>query len=80
MFRFIFFIFLMILTVTLVGQPGAEEVAAVAPVSGNEWFTAIIACLLAVSEALAYIPFLKSNSILQLIINILKMMKGNRST
>jgi len=40
------------------------------------YFTAIVTALLAISECLAVIPSLKSNSILQLFTNILKSLAG----
>lgn len=43
----------------------------------NLYFGIIVTCLLAVSEALALIPALKANSILQLLIGILKKLKPN---
>ena len=36
----------------------------------------VLGALLAVSEALALIPALKANSVLQLVVNILKSIKG----
>ena len=38
----------------------------------------VIAAALAVSEALALVPALKSNSIFQLIVNILSMLGGKK--
>lgn len=43
------------------------------------YITVVLGILLAVSEGLALLPFLKSNSILQLIINILKFLTGKKS-
>jgi len=42
------------------------------------YFTVIVTCLLAISEALTLIPALKSNSVLQLIFNILKFLAGKK--
>lgn len=39
----------------------------------------ILAALLAVSEALALIPSLKSNSIFQFIVNLLKSLEGSNA-
>lgn len=38
----------------------------------------ILSVLLGVSEALALIPALKSNSLLQLVINVFKMLTGSK--
>lgn len=46
----------------------------------QETIVIILAALLAVSEALALIPALKSNSILQLIINVTKKLLPARKT
>lgn len=45
----------------------------------NTYIIAILACLLALSEALALIPGLKSNSILSMIINILRKILGKEN-
>lgn len=37
---------------------------------------AIVIALLAISEVLAYVPSLKSNSVFQLVVNILKKIAG----
>jgi hypothetical protein len=42
--------------------------------------TAILGTLLAISEGLALIPSLKSNSILQMVITALKNMEGSSDT
>lgn len=42
------------------------------------YFTVIITCLFAISEALAVIPVVQSNSVFQLIVNILKTLLGKK--
>ena len=42
------------------------------------YFTVIVTCLLAISEALTAIPAIKSNGIFQLLVNILKTIAGKK--
>ena len=44
----------------------------------NEMLMAIVIALLSISEVLALIPALKSNSILTLVMNILKTLAGKQ--
>ena len=43
------------------------------------YFTAVIACLFGLSEGLALIPSVKSNSIFQAIFNVLKALAGKKN-
>jgi hypothetical protein len=42
------------------------------------WFGITVTVLLGISEALAVIPFIKANSIYQLLLNILKALAGKK--
>ena len=55
-----------------------EVIAVVAEATPNWmiYFTVVIGCLLAISEALSAIPSIKANGIFQAILNILKAIAG----
>jgi hypothetical protein len=71
--KLLFLTTLVLLLVAGIVSPGLAADAAVpaTDVISGGWVMALVVALLAVSEALAYIPALKSNSVFQIVINIL---------
>ncbi len=61
---------------SLVGKIRCSDRADKGVMMEGEMLTTILIAALAVSEALAFIPALASNSIFQLIVNVLTMLRG----
>jgi hypothetical protein len=70
-------LFLMVITTIVMAEVAATAVVAEPAVATN-WMLVIVGVLLAISEALALIPSLKSNSVFTLIWNILKTLAGKK--
>ena len=69
---------MMILMLVAFSVFGAEAAEPAAKLGATEWIAIICGCLFAISEVLAAIPALKSNSIFQIIQSILKAIVGKK--
>lgn len=54
----------------------ATTAPATAPVDNTTLLVAVLGALLAISEALSFIPAIKANGVFQLVINIIKKLAG----